>query len=176
MLVAYYEYQLEDSCAACRSDPRSHDCSWSASHHQCSHSWSDRKGLHCFLPQPLPPCAPIMYHKAMEVSIWALPPRRSWSRTVGLVFKSVSTQRFSLAYCAAVRFRNTPPLPISITWSSACRLSRFDRPPPRSTISITFSGDVKRSFLGNGVLRSSSRNESKTRRLTQQSLFHRKGS
>jgi len=39
------------------------------------------------------------------------------------------------------------PLSISITWSSACRLSRLERPPPRATSSITLSEELKRSQL-----------------------------
>jgi hypothetical protein len=46
------------------------------------------------------------------------------------VSQPMFTQRFSFEYCSSVRLRKTPPLPISIAWSSACRLSRFDNPRP----------------------------------------------
>ena len=42
-------------------------------------------------------------------------------------------QPFNLACYCCVRLRKTPLLPTSIAWSSACRLSRLDRPPPRRT-------------------------------------------
>src|ERR1017187_3550964 len=51
----------------------------------------------------------------------------------------------SLAYSSPVRLRNTPHLPVSITWSSACRLSRLDNPPPRCTIHLVRCGELENS-------------------------------
>src|ERR1035437_2361548 len=76
----------------------------------------------------------------------------------GLAERGGFYEFLSVEYCSFVRLRKTPPRPISIAWFSACRLSRFDNPPPRSTNSTTLSGEAKRSFLGRGVCKSSSRN------------------